>query len=64
MMSDTYSLITFNFDKDLNNKSITVEWLSNYLRERSIVGGLRTKEIQINNYLEDLLYEKQRGNDE
>ena len=63
-MIDTYSLITFNFDKDLNNKSITVEWLSNYLRERSIVGGLRTKEIQINNYLEDLLYEKQGGNNE
>lgn len=63
-MSDTYSLITFNFDKDLNNKSITVEWLSNYLRERSIVGGLRAKDIQINYYLEDLLHEKQWGNDE
>tara|TARA_R100001510_G_C7554298_1_gene136824 strand:- start:263 stop:448 length:186 start_codon:yes stop_codon:yes gene_type:complete len=57
-MKDIYSLISFNFDKDLKNKSITIQWLNNYLHERSIVGGLRTKEIQINNYLEDLLHTK------
>tara|TARA_R110002020_G_scaffold74075_1_gene189839 strand:+ start:305 stop:496 length:192 start_codon:yes stop_codon:yes gene_type:complete len=62
-MNDIYSLISFDFDKDSKNKSITVKWLSNYLDERYIVGGLRTKEIQINNYLEDLLHTKKEQDD-
>jgi hypothetical protein len=55
MMSNIYNTITFDIEKDLDNKKITVEWIENYLTEQSIVGGLRTKDIQINHYLEDLM---------
>jgi hypothetical protein len=54
-MSNIYNTITFDIEKDLDNKKITVEWIENYLTEQSIVGGLRTKDIQINHYLEDLM---------
>ena len=55
MMSNIYNTITFDIEKDLDNKQITVEWIDNYLREQSIVGGLRVKDIKINHYLEDLM---------
>jgi hypothetical protein len=55
IMSNIYNTITFDIEKDLDNKKITVEWIENYLTEQSIVGGLRTKDIQINHYLEDLM---------
>jgi len=54
-MSNIYNTITFDIEKDLDNEKITVEWIENYLTEQSIVGGLRTKDIQINHYLEDLM---------
>ena len=55
-MSNIYNMITFDIEKDLDNKKLTVEWIENYLREQSIVGGQRSKDIQINHYLEDLMH--------
>jgi hypothetical protein len=49
-------MITFDIEKDLDNKKLTIEWIENYLREQSIVGGKRSKDIQINHYLEDLMH--------
>ena len=54
-MSNVYHTITFDIEKDLDNKKLTIEWIEDYLREQRIVGGLRTKDIQINHYLEDLM---------
>jgi uncharacterized protein YehS (DUF1456 family) len=55
-MSNIYNTITFDIEKDLDNKKITVEWIEDYLREQRIVGGQRVKDIQINHYLEDLMH--------
>ena len=56
MMSNIYNMITFDIEKDLDNKKLTVEWIENYLREQRIVGGQRVKDIQINHYLEDSMH--------
>ena len=56
MMSNIYNTITFDIEKDLDNKKLTIEWIENYLREQRIVGGQRVKDIQINHYLEDLMH--------
>jgi len=55
-MSNIYNMITFDIEKDLDNKKLNIEWIENYLREQRIVGGQRVKDIQINHYLEDLMH--------
>jgi len=52
-----YDQLTFNFNKDLNNKNITINALHDLLHEFSM-SSLRTKEIQIKHYVEDLLHTK------
>ena len=58
-----YDQLTFDFDKDLNNENITINALHDLLYEFSI-SSLRTKEIQIQYYVEDLLHTKREGNHE
>lgn len=55
-----YDELTLDFNKDLKNKNITIAILDDILYELSL-SGLRTKEIQIKHYLEDLLHAKREA---